>query len=177
MGPSVALAPPRARLARERLWFYLTCIVRGNLGSSYASGRPVVAEIGERILPTMFLVVSAVWFSAMSGLLLGVLASSRPASPADFTISVCCLVWHSILVFWLGQLLLLCMALGLDFFPAKNGFCSRGATRLGPSTGSLAASRPARSHAGLAPYGDNCRHHASQHDRDRRRRIHPHRSS
>jgi peptide/nickel transport system permease protein len=104
----------------QRFWVYLACIVQGNLGSSYASGRPVVAEIGERILPTMLLLGNAVSFSAVSGMLLGVLASSRPASPVDLTISVCCLVLHSIPVFWLGQLLLLCMALGFGVFPAQG---------------------------------------------------------
>jgi peptide/nickel transport system permease protein len=104
----------------ERVWLYLTRIVHGDLGSSYASGRPVVAEIGERMLPTVLLIVSAVLFSAICGVLLGVLASCRPASPLDIATSACCLILHSIPVFWLGQLLLLCMALGLDFFPSQG---------------------------------------------------------
>jgi peptide/nickel transport system permease protein len=83
----------------ERFWFYATRVVQGDLGYSYASGRPVVTEIGERIPPTVFLILSALVFSAGGGLLLGVLTCRRPATPVDFAISASCLVLHSIPVF------------------------------------------------------------------------------
>jgi peptide/nickel transport system permease protein len=68
----------------------------------------------------VFLILSALVFSAGGGLLLGVLTCRRPAAPVDFAISASCLVLHSIPVFWLGQLLLWCMALGLDLFPVQG---------------------------------------------------------
>jgi peptide/nickel transport system permease protein len=64
----------------QRFWFYVTRAVRGDLGFSYASGRPVIAEIGARIPPTVLLVVSALGFSAISGVVLGVVAARRPTA-------------------------------------------------------------------------------------------------
>ena len=58
--------------------------------------------------------------SILGGVILGVLASCRPGSALDVVISACCVVFHSIPVFWLGQLLLLFMALSLDLFPVQG---------------------------------------------------------
>jgi peptide/nickel transport system permease protein len=104
----------------ERLFFYVTRIAQGDFGYSYVSGRPVIAEIAERVPSTLFLLVSALLLSALGGLILGVLASCRPGSTMDVVISACCVVFHSIPVFWLGQLLLLFMALSLDLFPVQG---------------------------------------------------------
>jgi peptide/nickel transport system permease protein len=104
----------------ERLFFYVTRIAQGDFGYSYASGRPVIAEIVGRMPSTVLLIVSALLLSALGGLVLGVLASCRPASTLDVAISACCIVFHSIPVFWLGQLLLLFMALSLDLFPVQG---------------------------------------------------------
>lgn len=104
----------------ERLFFYVTRIAQGDLGDSYASGRPVIAEIGERIPPTFLLLVSALLLSSVVGLILGVLASRRPASALDVATSVSCVVFYSIPVFWLGQLFLLSLALSLDLFPVQG---------------------------------------------------------
>jgi peptide/nickel transport system permease protein len=104
----------------HRLWFYLTRVVQGDLGYSYASGRPVRSEIGARLLPTVLLVVSALLFSTVGGVCLGVVASRRPTAILDLATSVSCSVFHAIPVFWLGQLLLLGLALALDLFPAQG---------------------------------------------------------
>jgi ABC-type dipeptide/oligopeptide/nickel transport system permease component len=104
----------------ERFWFYVRRVAQGDLGHSYASGRPVVVEIGERIPPTLLLILSAVLFSAGGGVLLGVVASRQPGSPLDIATVVGCLIFHSIPVFWLGQLLLLTMALTFDLFPVQG---------------------------------------------------------
>jgi peptide/nickel transport system permease protein len=104
----------------QRFWFYVTRAVRGDLGFSYASGRPVIAEIGARISPTVLLVLSALVFSAVGGVVLGVLAARRPSAPVDVVTSVGSIVFHAIPVFWLGQLLLISLALTLDLFPVQG---------------------------------------------------------
>jgi peptide/nickel transport system permease protein len=104
----------------ERLFFYVTRIAQGDFGYSYASGRPVIAEIAGRMPSTALLVVTALLLSALGGVMLGVLTSCRPGSTLDAVTSACYVVFHSIPVFWLGQLLLLCMALSLDLFPVQG---------------------------------------------------------
>ncbi len=104
----------------QRFWFYVTRAARGDLGFSYASGRPVITEIGARLPPTVLLVASALVFSAVGGILLGVLAARRPAAPVDVMTSVGCIVFHAVPVFWLGQLLLISLALTLDLFPVQG---------------------------------------------------------
>ncbi len=104
----------------ERLFFYVTRIAQGDFGDSYASGRPVIAEIGERIPPTLLLLVSALLLSSVVGVILGVLASRRPTSALDVVTSVSCVVFYSVPVFWLGQLFLLSLALSLGLFPVQG---------------------------------------------------------
>ena len=104
----------------QRFWFYVTRAVRGDLGFSYASGRPVIAEIGARLPPTVLPVGSALGFSAIGGVALGAVAARRLAAPVDVVASVGCIVFHAIPVFLLGQLLLLSLALAVDMFPVQG---------------------------------------------------------
>jgi peptide/nickel transport system permease protein len=57
---------------------YLRGLVRGDLGTSLATGRPVTAVVGERLPWTLLLAGSAVAISAALGMALGTLAVWRP---------------------------------------------------------------------------------------------------
>lgn len=86
---------------------YLGKSVRGDLGTSYTYNRPVVDLIGERLGPTVLLVLSALLSAIVLGTLLGVLASRRPDSIGSGVVTVLSLVGYAMPVFWTGILLVI----------------------------------------------------------------------
>jgi len=62
---------------------YLGKLGRGDLGDSFATGRPVAAELAERFPRTMLLAVASMTISVLLGLGLGVLAAWRKGGLAD----------------------------------------------------------------------------------------------
>lgn len=86
---------------------YLGKSVRGDLGISYITNRPVAEMILERLGATTLLVLTALVASIVIGTLLGVWASRRPDSLRSGAITVISLVGYSMPVFWTGILLVI----------------------------------------------------------------------
>jgi len=86
---------------------YLAKCLQLDLGTSYAYNRPVIELIGERLWPTVLLVLTALVAAIGLGTVLGVLASRRPDSLGAGVVSVLSLVGYSMPVFWTGILLVL----------------------------------------------------------------------
>jgi len=107
----------------ERLWLYLTNMVRGDLGFSFANRQPVLDLLLERLGRTLTLMLSAVAVASLIGLVLGVISAQRPHSAVDRTATGFALAGYAIPEFWLGQLLILVFAVGLGWLPA-GGFRS-----------------------------------------------------
>lgn len=58
-----------------QLWHYLTGLVRGDLGESWSTGRPVVVELGQRLPATLCLAGAALLIAVAASLALGLLAA------------------------------------------------------------------------------------------------------
>ncbi|HBY97215.1 MAG: ABC transporter permease [Ardenticatenaceae bacterium] len=104
----------------EQLVVYLATILRGDLGTSYAYGQPVVQVILSRLPATLLLMGTALVASSLIGVALGVLAARYPYSLGDFGISTLSLTGYAIPVFWLAQMLILLLALKLDWLPVQG---------------------------------------------------------
>lgn len=61
-----------------QLWIYLSNIAQGDLGMSYFFDQPVSKLIGDRIGPTILLVVTAQALSIALGVAMGVIAARKP---------------------------------------------------------------------------------------------------
>jgi len=96
---------------------YVSKVSRGELGVSTAFGKPVTNVIAERIGPTLLLTITALAFSTVVGLLLGILAARRPFGRVDFMMTAGSLAGYAIPAFWLAQLSILAFALRLKVFP------------------------------------------------------------
>lgn len=96
---------------------YAGQIGRGNLGTSYVHGRPVADVIAERLPATLLLMGSALLVSTFAGLGLGVLSARRAGRATDLALRTASLAGYAIPPFWLGQMVLLFLAVGTGLFP------------------------------------------------------------
>lgn len=108
------------RTLPEQFVEYLSNVARGDLGVSYVHGRPVADVILERLPATLLLVCVALAISSLAGIALGALAAARPHGLSDAGIRLVTLLGYATPVFWLGQLALLTLALGLGWFPVQG---------------------------------------------------------
>ncbi len=106
------------RPLHEQYVRYLQRLARGDLGISFAERRPAWHAIRDRLPNTLLLAVVALLIDFTIGIGLGVTQGAHPNSRLDDTLSVVSLTLYSIPIFWLGIMLLLVFAVGLDWLPA-----------------------------------------------------------
>ena len=104
---------------------YLGRLLHGNLGYSYFNSEPVSTIVGQDLPVTASLAVGGAVLWLIIGVLAGVLASTRPRSAADRTVTGLALFFYSMPTFLLGELLLLVLffrltLLGVHFFPGSG---------------------------------------------------------
>jgi peptide/nickel transport system permease protein len=102
---------------------YLWDTIRGNLGLSLTSGRPVTEVVGARVWPTVLLLVPATILSVGLGILLGIRAGWRRGTRADITATGVSLTFYSIPEGWLAMMLLILFGSILKIFPL-GGYAS-----------------------------------------------------
>lgn len=100
---------------------YLTSLLRGDLGRSIRSGRPVAAEIWERFPPTLELTLAAVAIAAASGILVGAAAAVSRHRLVETLMMSASLAGIAMPSFWLGLLLILLFGLALRWLPIAGG--------------------------------------------------------
>ena len=133
--PADAMAGQRAseeqrQLIRERYGFdkplyvqygkYLLNLVRGDLGLSYDSHRPVTTVIAERFPYTLRLAVCAMIAAVILGVSAGLLSALFPNSWVDRASMVFALLGISTPVFWLGLLLMYFVSMRLQWLPPSG---------------------------------------------------------
>ena len=97
---------------------YLGNVLRGELGDSIASRRPVTDIILERIPATLELGLPAFLLSVFLSIPLGILAALKRNSIIDRAIMTLSLVGHSLPAFIIGILLILIFSVNFHWFPA-----------------------------------------------------------
>jgi peptide/nickel transport system permease protein len=104
---------------------YIPDTLTGHLGTSFISGRPVTAVIGERIPKTVLLVGVSTVLSTVLGMLAGIRGAWRRGSAFDQGSLLGSLVFYSMPEGWLGMLLLVAFSGALGWFPS-GGYQSGG---------------------------------------------------
>ena len=99
---------------------YLWGVVRGDLGRSYITRRPIARDLAERFPKTAQLALAAMLFAALSGITLGVLAAVRPGGLVDRFAMLLSYLGVSFPVYWVGMLLILLFAVALGWLPASG---------------------------------------------------------
>ncbi len=96
---------------------YAGKVARGDLGISFAYGRPVTTIIGESLPATLLLAGTALVLSVLCGILMGMASARRPSSVVDAGVRGLVLVGYAVPGFWLAEMAILFLGLRLRLFP------------------------------------------------------------
>lgn len=102
----------------EQYLHYLGNVLRGDLGHSIRSGRPVTDEIRSQVGATVELAAAGLIVALVIGLGLGALAAIHQNTWIDSLGMVVALLGVSVPSFWLGLMLIFLFSLKLRWFPA-----------------------------------------------------------
>jgi len=115
----------------ERYVLWLGDLFQGDLGNSYAYGKPVMYLIGERIGPTLMLSSVSLLLAIIIGVPLGILSACKQYSAADSVTSGYAYLTQSVPGFFVAFLLIFAFAAKLKIFPTSGMY--------DPNTKSLAS--------------------------------------
>lgn len=104
----------------EQFIVYMSNAIRGNLGYSIYYRTSVLNIILERIPATLLLMFTALAFSALVGIVLGVASAQRPYSLLDSLCTSFAAMGYSIPTFWLAMLIILAFSYHLNLFPSHG---------------------------------------------------------
>jgi ABC-type dipeptide/oligopeptide/nickel transport system permease component len=99
---------------------YAGGVLRGDLGRSYITGRPILSDLLERFPKTLQLAGAAMLLAAVCGITLGVLAARRPGGWTDRLSLGVAYLGISFPVYWIGLILILIFAVQLRWLPASG---------------------------------------------------------
>ncbi|PWC12509.1 ABC transporter permease [Brenneria corticis] len=106
---------------RPLLWQYgryLHDVLHGDLGESLRYSQPVTALIGQRLPATLLLAATALAWSTLVGLMLGIFSALKQHSPWDLVARLFAFSGQAVPVFWLGLLLIMLFSLNLGWLPS-----------------------------------------------------------
>ena len=106
---------------------FLKDALRGDLGNSIVTGRPVTTELLKRLPATFELVAFAMLIAVLVGVPVGVIAAVKQYSLLDKVTSVLALTGISMPIFWLAMILVVIFGVNLELLPFPG--------RLDPTTG------------------------------------------
>jgi ABC-type dipeptide/oligopeptide/nickel transport system permease component len=103
-----------------RFGHYAWRVVRGDLGRSYITARPIAQDLKERFPKTVELALAAMALAAFAGITLGVLSAVRPGGTLDRIAMLVSYLGVSFPVYWVGLLLILVFAVALRWLPPSG---------------------------------------------------------
>ena len=103
-----------------QLWLYLSHVLEGDFGFSFANRQPVLSLVLGRARLTLLLMLPALTLAAIVGIVLALTAAPRAGTWADSLITAISLLGHSVPVFWLGEMLIVLFAVNLQILPAQG---------------------------------------------------------
>ncbi len=117
----------RARLAMglhlplwQQFFIYVGNVVRGDLGTSVLTAKPVLEDI-IRVFPATFeLAITATLIGVVVGIPLGVFSAVKRGSLLDHITRVIGLFGYSLPIFWLGLMALMVFYVRLDWLPGPG---------------------------------------------------------
>jgi peptide/nickel transport system permease protein/oligopeptide transport system permease protein len=104
----------------SRFGHYAASVVRGDLGNSYITNRPITRDIRERFPKTLQLAGAAMLLATLVGITLGVLSARRPGGWVDRLSLGLAYLGISFPVYWVGLLLILLFAVTLRWLPPSG---------------------------------------------------------
>ncbi|NTG04890.1 ABC transporter permease [Agrobacterium rhizogenes] len=105
----------------EQFGLYLVDLSKGNLGRSLLTGRPVLADLADRLPASLELIVPSFIVAVVIGVVLGTIAALKPDSWIDHVVRLICTVGISLPAFVTGLLLIYFFYYLAGWAPAPTG--------------------------------------------------------
>ena len=99
---------------------YAGGVLRGDLGRSYITQRPIIRDISERFPKTLLLAGSAMFLASVLGITIGVLSARNPGGWFDRLSLGFAYLGISFPVYWVGLILILIFAVTLKWLPPSG---------------------------------------------------------
>lgn len=104
----------------KQFTLYAAGILRGDLGNSYITQRPIIRDIRERFPKTLLLAGSAMFLASVLGITIGVLSARNPGGWFDRLSLGFAYLGISFPVYWVGLILILIFAVTLKWLPPSG---------------------------------------------------------
>ena len=116
------LADMRARLGLDRplpvqYVSYVTSVLRGDLGRSFRTNRPVLSEIASQTPFTLILAAAGVAVAVLLGVPAGIVTALRRNTTVDYITTTVAMFWLASPSFWFAILLIYFLSYRLGWFP------------------------------------------------------------
>jgi len=95
-------------------------LLKGDLGRSFSSRRPVTEEIMAVLPNTVVLALAALLISSILGIIAGVVAALKIGRFCDYLVMIVSTIGVSMPVFWLALMLIFVFSYKLDLFPVAG---------------------------------------------------------
>jgi ABC-type dipeptide/oligopeptide/nickel transport system permease component len=99
---------------------YAGGVLRGDLGRSFITNRPIARDVAERFPKTLLLAGTAMLFASVMGIALGVLSARNPGGWVDRLALGAAYLGISFPVYWVGLLAILLFAVTLRWLPPSG---------------------------------------------------------
>ena len=99
---------------------FLIDIVQLDFGQSFRATRPATDVVGERVVATVQLGAAGLFVAFAIGIPLGIIAAVRRGGATDIFSRLLALFGQAVPNFWLGLMLILFIALNIDWFPTGS---------------------------------------------------------
>ncbi len=99
---------------------YAGGVLKGDLGNSYITQRPIIQDIKERFPKTLLLAGSAMLLASILGITIGVLSARNPGGWFDRVGLGLAYLGISFPVYWVGLILILIFAVTLKWLPPSG---------------------------------------------------------
>lgn len=99
---------------------YAGGVLKGDLGTSYITGRPILRDVAERFPKTLLLAATAMALAAVLGISIGVVTARWPGGALDRLSLGAAYLGISFPVYWVGLLLILLFAVTLRWLPPSG---------------------------------------------------------
>ncbi|HSJ76493.1 MAG TPA: ABC transporter permease [Gemmatimonadales bacterium] len=104
----------------EQFAHYLGGVLRGDLGTSYITRRPILRDLLQRFPATLRLAGAAMLFAALTGISIGIFGAWRPGAVLDRVAAFGAYLGISFPVYWVGLILILIFAVNLRWLPPSG---------------------------------------------------------
>ena len=104
----------------QQFTHYVGGVLRGDLGTSYITRRPILQDLMERFPATLRLAGAAMLFATMVGISIGIYGAWRPGALLDRIAAFGAYLGISFPVYWVGLILILIFAVNLRWLPPSG---------------------------------------------------------